>query len=424
MGRMKIAVWHNLPSGGGKRALYYHIRGLIQRGHTVEAWCPTTADQKYLPLNSLIKEHVRPMHWKDVSASQSSLFEKTSWALFAMSRNIKTMDDHCRRCAEEINQGGFDLLFANPSLFMAVSPIARYVKIRKVLYLHEPLRQLYEAMPKWPWIPPDLPSGFWKKPDSLIAYLTDVVRIRYSKVLAKEEWLNINAYDAVLANSFFSRESLLRAYGVDARVCYLGIDTDLFTARQQQRENMVVGVGSFNPTKNIEFAIKSLARVGNPRPRLIWIGNYSFPQYLDRLQKLASSLHVDFEAKEMVTDDELIDIYNRAAMMVYAPRLEPFGFVPLEANACGLPVVAVAEGGVRETVIDGMNGLLVEPDEKAMASAIERIRDDNDYAYTLGQNGRKIVVEKWSLNASIDRIEKCLEDVIQGKPGALGSRRT
>jgi hypothetical protein len=42
---------------------------------------------------------------------------------------------------------------------------------------------------------------------------------------------------------FFSRESLLRAYGVDARVCYLGIDTDLFTSRQLQRENMVVGVG-------------------------------------------------------------------------------------------------------------------------------------------------------------------------------------
>jgi glycosyltransferase involved in cell wall biosynthesis len=115
----------------------------------------------------------------------------------------------------------------------------------------------------------------------------------------------------------------------------------------------------------------------------------------------------------MVTDNELIDIYNRASMMVYAPRLEPFGFVPLEANACGLPVVAVAEGGVRETVIDGMNGLLVESDEMAMASAIERIRDDKDYAHSLGKNGRNMVVEKWSLRASIDRIEQRLEEVIR-----------
>jgi glycosyltransferase involved in cell wall biosynthesis len=114
----------------------------------------------------------------------------------------------------------------------------------------------------------------------------------------------------------------------------------------------------------------------------------------------------------MVSDDELIDILNRAAMMVYAPRLEPFGFTPLEANACGLPVVAVAEGGVRETVVDGINGLLVEPDEKAMARAIERLRDDKDLAYTLGRNGRKLVAEKWSLAASIDRIEQRLEEVL------------
>ena len=59
---MRIAVWHNLPSGGGKRALYEHVRGLIQRGHYVEAWCPPTASQTYLPLSPMIKEHIRPLN--------------------------------------------------------------------------------------------------------------------------------------------------------------------------------------------------------------------------------------------------------------------------------------------------------------------------------------------------------------------------
>jgi len=410
---MKIAVWHNLPSGGGKRALFYHVQGLIQRGHTVEAWSPTTADQNYLPLNKLIKENVLPLLWKSVSP-RNSLYDKIKWASYYISQNIKEMETHCRQCADEIHRGNFDLLFANSSIFMAVAPISRYITIPKILYLQEPWRPLYEAMPKWPWIPSDLSSEFIMRPKHLLEYMQDVVRIKYFRILAKEEWLNIHAYDAVLANSLFSRESILRAYGVNARVCYLGIDSTLFTDRHQQRENYIVGVGSFNPTKNIEFVIKSLSYVRSPRPRLIWIGNYSFPEdYLDMLKQLARSSNVDFEAKEMVTDDELIDILNRAAMMVYAPRLEPFGFAPLEANACGLPVVAVAEGGVRETVIDGMNGLLVEPDEKAMASAIERIRDDRDYAHSLGQNGRKMVVEKWSLNASIDRIEQRFENFLQ-----------
>jgi glycosyltransferase involved in cell wall biosynthesis len=366
-----------------------------------------------LPLSGLIKENIVPLEWKSVNVSSSSLFEKFSWTLIDMSRNFKAMDEHCRQCAENINHGGFDLLFANSSSFIAIAPIARYITIPKILYLQEPLRVLYEAMPRWPWIPLEMPSGAWRKPGFVIEYFTDIARRRYFKALAREEWTNIKAYHAILANSYFSRESILRAYGVNARVCYLGIDADLFTDHHKPKENIIVGIGSFSPAKNIEFVIKALAFVGDPRPRLIWIGNQSIPQYLDELKQLASTLHVEFEAKEMVSDEELVDLFNRAMMMACAPRLEPFGFTPLEANGCGLPVVAVAEGGIRETIIDGVNGLLVEPEEKAMACAIERIRDDKEYAYTLGQNGRKLVNDNWSWNAAIDRIEQRFEEMIR-----------
>lgn len=412
---MKIAVWQNLPGGGGKRALYYHIQGLLQRGHMVEAWCPPTADQDYLPLNNLIHEHVVPMRWKEIDLSQSNFLDKVSWVLNSRSRNIKELDSHCRQCAEEINRANFDLFFANSSLFLAVAPIARYVKIPKVIYLQEPSRPLYEATPKWPWIPPALPTGFWQRPGSLIKYFEDVTRIKYNGILAREESINISAYDAVLVNSFFSRESMLRAYGVNARVCYLGVDANLFTDRHQHRDDFIVGIGSIMPLKNIEFVIKALSLVRGVRPRLIWIGNQSSLSYLNQLTQLAASLHVDFEPRQTISDETLIDILNRAAMMVYAPRLEPFGFSPLEANACGLPVVAVAEGGIRETVIDGVNGLLVESDEKAMALAIERLRDDKDFAESLGQNGRKIVVEKWALSSAIDRLEQRFEEVVEEK---------
>jgi glycosyltransferase involved in cell wall biosynthesis len=408
---MKIAVWHNLPSGGGKRALYYHIQGLLKGGHTIEAWSSTTADQKFLPLSSLIKENVLPLHWKSLS-SQRRLENGISWVLFHGFHNFKEMDRHCRQCAEEINTGGFDLLLANASRFMAVAPIGKYVRIPRLLYLGEPTRSLYESRQKWPWLPPDRPEGFWKMPKYVIDYIQDAFRLKHFKTMAREEWHNIQAYNTVLANSLYSRESILKAYGINARVCYLGVDTGLFVDRHQKKDNFIVGVGSFTPFKNIEFVIKALAFVKHPRPRLVWIGNFSLPQYLNEMKELAKSLAVDFEAKEMVSDDDLIGILNRAAMMVYAPRLEPFGFPPLEANACGLPVVAVAEGGVRETVVDGINGLLVEPDEKAMASAIKRLWDDKNLAYTLGQNGRKLVAEKWSLEASIDRIERRLEEVL------------
>jgi glycosyltransferase involved in cell wall biosynthesis len=97
--------------------------------------------------------------------------------------------------------------------------------------------------------------------------------------------------------------------------------------------------------------------------------------------------------------------------MVYAPRLEPFGLAPLEANACGLPVVAVAEGGVRETIIDGVNGFLVQHQPQMMAHAIQRLTQDKDLVACLSKNGLEIVQEKWSLNSAVERLERELTQV-------------
>ena len=94
--------------------------------------------------------------------------------------------------------------------------------------------------------------------------------------------------------------------------------------------------------------------------------------------------------------------------MLYAPRLEPFGLAPLEANACGIPVLAVAEGGVRETVIDQVNGLLVDSHPAAMGAAIQRLRGDPAFARRLGDAGRAAVETKWGLEQAIDRLEQHL----------------
>ncbi len=119
-----------------------------------------------------------------------------------------------------------------------------------------------------------------------------------------------------------------------------------------------------------------------------------------------------------ISDKDVVDFLNRAAVFVYAPRLEPFGFAPLEASACGLPVVAVAEGGVRETVRDGVNGLLVDDDPEVVARAIERMLGDPAYASRLGTAGVEMVRREWSLPASIDRLEARLAEVV----GSGGSR--
>ena len=130
---MRIAVWHNLPSGGGKRALDSHVRGLVARGHSVESWCPPTADSSYLPLGEIIPERTKPLD----RASFVGRNPLTRWIgpYKDMTAKLAAMDRHCRACADEINAGGFDVLFANSCMFFRTTSIGRHVAIPRLLYL-------------------------------------------------------------------------------------------------------------------------------------------------------------------------------------------------------------------------------------------------------------------------------------------------
>ena len=407
---MKIAVWYNLPSGGAKRALFYHVRGLVERGHQVEVWCPPTADRSYLPLSELAPEHVVPLGHR---AETSRRMKRHPLRHYLETTDlIADMDEHCRICAEQIQARDFDLLFANSCFVFGAAAIGRHVALPKVLYLQEPYRHLYEARPNFPWAAQPASPEAWYAPRLLRRTLADMVNTQSLRVKVRQEALNAEAYDSILVNSYFSRESVLRAYNLDAKVCYLGIDTTLFADQNLPREDFVVGLGQISPHKNTRLVIEALAAMPPPRPRLVWIGNVSSPEYLAEMQQLAETSGVVLDARVRVSNEELIALLSRARMMLYAPRLEPFGFAPLEGNACGLPVVAVAEGGVRETVVDGVNGLLVESRPETMASAAACLLNDPALAARLGEQGKRLVAERWSLSASIDRLEKAFTETL------------
>ncbi len=407
---MKIAIWHNLRSGGGKRALYDHVVGLLARGHTLEAWCPPTADREYLPLSPLIPEHVVDLAWP------TGRFSDKFGIASLTARQLAAMDTHCRACAEEIGRGGFDILFANSCVFFRTTPIGRLVSIPSVVYLQEPYRWLYEALPRLPWLAPPDRSASLLNPSTLKAAIVDWKLIRNLRLQAREEFENAAGFSGILVNSYFSRESVLRAYGLDADVCYLGIDSDLFVDKTLNRTNSLIGLGSITPPKNVRLCIEAVGKVSAPRPTLVWVGNIADPAYLDEMKALAHSRDVVFEAKVGVSDSELIDMLNHAMALLYAPRLEPFGLAPLEANACGLPVIAVAEGGVRETMVNQVTGLLVDNSPAAMAEAIERLSSDRSLARKLGANARLAVKEKWNINAAIDRLEQKLVQYARVSP--------
>lgn len=405
---MKIAVWHNLPSGGGKRALYYHVKGLIERGHTVESWCPSTADQTYLPLSELITEHIIPLTWKP--KSPKTALDRLILSYQNKVDMLKALKESCQQCAKEINVKDFDVLLANSCYYCGTAPIGRYVKIPKVIYLQEPFRPLYESQPHLPWMALPPPTTHWWSSKYLKPFLRDLVKVQGLRIQVREEWLNAKSYDKILVNSFFSRESILRSYGLDAQVCYLGINTDMFQAQELTRENFVVGLGGIYYSKGIDRAIAALGTIPkSSRPDFIWIGNVSEKSYKQEMENLALSLGVNLHFKVRVTDQELVSYLNRATALIYTSRLEPFGFAPLEANACGTPVVAIAEGGIRETIREGVNGFLInDNDPVVLGKAVLNLIENPDLVKAMAQPARQNVLDSWTWEKAVDRLETCL----------------
>jgi glycosyltransferase involved in cell wall biosynthesis len=407
---MKIAVWHNLPSGGGKRAFYNHVRGLVSRGHDLTIWSPPTADRQYLPLNSIAPEIVLPF------VPATALAWPLEWLLKAARtksdrlRAMSAMLVHAEKFAETIATGHFDVVFVNSCQIFMTPFAGRYLSQPRVLYLQEPYRPLFEATPSFPWVAEEPPAYEWWDPRSLRHWLGDAARTYASRVQTREELKNGRCFDRVLVNSKYSRESVLRAHGGDASVCYLGIDSERFTFSDEAREDFVLSVGELIDNKRPQFIIRSVA-ASKSRPRLVWVANRAIPDCRLECEMLAQSLGIDLEIHIGISEAELVSFYQRAAAFLYAPRLEPFGFAPLEANACGTPVIGIAEAGVRETVVDGHNGLLVDLDALQFGDAIDQLMSNAARARSLGRNGAADVRQHWSLEASTSRLETHLAAV-------------
>jgi glycosyltransferase involved in cell wall biosynthesis len=172
--------------------------------------------------------------------------------------------------------------------------------------------------------------------------------------------------DAFVANSENVRERIARLYGRTARVVPAPVDTSFYVPdpSPRPREGLLV-VSALVPYKRVEDAIEASGSLGLP---LTVAG--AGPEEA-RLRALAGPL-VRFAGSP--SDEGLRELY-RSAELVLMPGEEDFGIVPLEAQACGTPVVALGKGGALETVVEGGTGLFYgEAGAGPLARAIEAAR--------------------------------------------------
>lgn len=163
-----------------------------------------------------------------------------------------------------------------------------------------------------------------------------------------------------VANGKITQDRIMELYGVESEIVHPPVAVERFAVGTP--EDFLLFVGQIVPHKRVEVALEA-ARIAGLTIKVVGDG----PDR-ERLEALYGGLGVEFLGS--VSDRMLGDLYARCIALV-VPNIEEFGIAAVEAQAAGRPVVAVNRGGVRETVIPGETGVLVDgEDTAALAEAL------------------------------------------------------
>jgi glycosyltransferase involved in cell wall biosynthesis len=169
--------------------------------------------------------------------------------------------------------------------------------------------------------------------------------------------------DVILANSTFVAERIWRHWGRDAQVIHPPVEVDRFAEISRQPEDYYLFLGRLVPYKRANLAVSACAKLDLPL-KVVGTG-----RALDTVRSAAGP-RTQFLGH--VSDDELPKLLAGARALLF-PGEEDFGIVPVEAQAAGVPVIAYGSGGVRDSVVDGVTGVLFDDQTVAgLCAAIER----------------------------------------------------
>lgn len=396
---MRIAIFHNLPSGGAKRALYGFVKQLAVLGHEVNGYIPETADESFLPLKPFLNRlTVFPVDSLQSKATLPQSILRQPKTRFQLGE----LEEVQKQIAETLNDSSEEIILVEQDRFTMSPFLLKYLQKPAVYYCQQPVRGLANDHA----VRNRLHSELRKIRGGM-----DPVIDRTNALSAKY----------TLANSEFSKMLIERSYGFSPYVCYLGVDPETFSPIRVQpsQKKYVMSVGMCRRAKGFDFLIKALGKIEqNKRPSLMIVSNRASNTWKLYLGALAAAKGVDVEIRLQVEDPELVMLYNQAQTVVYAPRQEPFGFVPLEAMACGTPVVAVREGGPQETVIDGVTGILVERDVQSFADAVVEVMHNPRLRQEMVERGHEAIQTRWTLEKAGERLVGHLRTALHSTSGS------
>jgi glycosyltransferase involved in cell wall biosynthesis len=251
--------------------------------------------------------------------------------------------------------------------------------------------------------------------------------------------------DGIIAECPQDLEDLRRLYGADPRkvsVVPCGFDpAELAPGGTGVRADLGIGadefvvlqLGRMVPRKGIDNVIRAVAALEARhaiRARLVVVGGNAeqpTPEATPEIGRLA-----DIARRAGVLDrimftgrrgrEALGSLYRAANVFVTTPWYEPFGITPVEAMACGVPVIGSAVGGIKYTVVDGRTGFLVPPnDPEALADRLARLQRNPELARAMGRDGQRRTRQLFTWRRVAAQLAEVYESVAP-QPGHEGLR--
>ena len=236
---------------------------------------------------------------------------------------------------ESFDFTGYDLVISSASSCAKGVITPPYVP--HVAFIHSPMR--------YAW---DLFFDYRKRSGKLTRFFMN----RWIPSLRLWDYVSSQRIDTIIANSKFIARRIKKFWNRDAEVIYLPVDVSRFNPNDGEREDFYVAFSRLVPYKRIDLAVKACCALGK---KLVVIGSGSEAENLKKLA--AGNKNITFLGR--APDDVLQDYLQRCKALLFCAE-EDFGFVPLEAQACGAPVIAFGRGGALETVVNNKTGIFFE----------------------------------------------------------------
>lgn len=288
---------------------------------------------------------------------------------------------------EQFDLSGYDVVLSSSGAY--AHGVVTNLETVQMCYYHSPMR--------YAW---DYTHQYLKEQN--LGAIGEVIASRLLHKVRQWDFLAADRVQVPIANSKTVQNRIRKYYRKESQIIYPPVDVKRFTPHEKHEGYFLI-VSTLTPYKRIDLAVELFNKLGK---RLVIIGDGADRK---RLERMAAG-NIDFLGFK---PDEVVTEYMENCRAFIFTGEEDFGIAPIEAMACGKPVLAYRKGGLTETVIEGETGQFFdEPTLESMENALTQLLiNEKEYDYK--------AIAKHAKKFSKERFEKEMSEVIEGSLKAV-----